>query len=231
MEILSTFIPDFFSLWDAAALALYGTLWFGLTRLIERGNARSTHKIMAEYRMRWMEAMLHRDPRIMDANLLGALRNGAAFFASGCMIAIGGVVALLGQTERMVLIARDLAQDIEITRSAWEAKLLFLAFIFIAAFMKFVWSHRLFGYCAILLGAVSQDPHDPQNISIARKAGRINITAARNFNRGLRTLYFSLALLAWFLGAGPMMAATLVTAWMVYRREFRSESRRALLSD
>ncbi len=231
MESAAEFLPRFFTLWDVLAASVFIVAWVGMTRLIEKpGEGRpSTHEIMAGYRMRWMEAMLRRDPRIVDAHLLGAMRNGAAFFASGCMIAIGGVVALLGQTERMVIVARDLTPDLEITRTAWEAKLLVLALVLVSAFMKFVWSHRLFGYCAVLIGAVTEDPEDPENQRIARKAGHINITAARNFNRGLRALYFSMAMLAWFLGAWAFIVATLLTAAMLHRREFRSESREALL--
>lgn len=42
-------------------------------------------------------------------------------------------------------------------------------------------------------------------------------------------VYFALAALAWFLGPAALMAASLLTAAMIYRREFRSDSRRALL--
>ncbi len=36
----------------------------------------------------------------------------------------------------------------------------------------------------------------------------MNITAARSFNRGLRSIYFALAALAWLLGPVPLLAVT-----------------------
>ena len=97
--------------------------------------------------------------------------------------------------------------------------------------MKFVWAHRLFGYCAVLMGTIGSDPEDPRNRSLARKAAAINVNAARNFNRGMRTTYFAMALLTWLLGAIPLALATLATALTLYRREFRSASRDALLAE
>ncbi len=233
MTSLDQIVPGFFTLWDLCALGLFGACWFGMTWLVERPrkDALSTAQIMARYRMRWMDAMLTRDPRILDGNLLAQLRGGAAFFASGCMIAIGGAAALLAEVEHLVTVARDLSQHLELTRIGSEVKTLFLILLLSSAFLKFVWSHRLFGYCAILIGAVSADGTDPANIRIARKAGLLNISAGRSFNRGLRQVYFTLAALAWFLGPLPFMAATVTAAAILYRREFRSDSRLALLRD
>ncbi|MGM0585194.1 MAG: DUF599 domain-containing protein [Pseudomonadota bacterium] len=231
MEPQADLLPRFLSWWDLGALALFLAAWTGMTWLIERPGARtpSVHEIMARHRMRWMEAMLRREVRIMDATLLNGLRTAAAFFASGVMLAIGGVVALMGQAERMVGVARDVLRGLEISEAGWEAKLLILALVLAAAFMKFVWAHRLFGYCAVLMGAVDGVEETPENKATARKAGLINVTAARSFNRGLRTTYFALALLAWFLGPLALVLATALTAATLYRREFRSASRAALL--
>jgi uncharacterized membrane protein len=178
-----------------------------------------------------MDAMLTRDPRIIDGNILAQLRTGAAFFASGCMIAIGGAAALLGEVDRIVTVARDLSQHLEVTRIGSEMKTLFLILLLSSAFLKFVWSHRLFGYCAILIGAVGNDGADSENIAIARKAGQLNVSAGRSFNRGLRQVYFTLAALAWFLGPVPFLVATITSAAILYRREFRSDSRLALLRE
>lgn len=233
MTPLDQIIPVFFTLWDLGALLAFGACWFGMTWLVERPrkDSLSTAQIMARYRMRWMEAMLTRDPRILDGALLSQLRSGAAFFASGCMIAIGGAAALLGQVEQMVTVARDLSQHLELTRIGSEVKTLFLILLLASAFLKFVWSHRLFGYCAILLGAVGNDGADPDNLRIARKAGQLNISAGRSFNRGLRQVYFTLAALAWYLGPIPFLVATVATTAILYRREFRSDSRLALLHE
>jgi uncharacterized membrane protein len=103
--------------------------------------------------------------------------------------------------------------------------LLFLA----DALLKFIWSHRLFGYCAIMMAAVPNDPADPLAYHRAAQAAEINITAARNFNRGLRSVYFALAALAWLFGAVPLLGATALCLAVLIRREFVSESRAVIL--
>lgn len=231
MTPLDRLLPVFLTLWDVAALAMFALCWFGMTFAVEtkRKRAPSTANIMAQYRLRWMEQMLQRDPRIMDSALLGHLRSGAAFFASGCMIAIGGAAALLGQVDRVVTLAQDLGDVVDITRAASEAKILFILLLLVSAFLRFVWSHRLFGYCAILMGAIGRDPEDAENLRLVRKAGQLNVYAGRSFNRGLRQIYFTLAALAWFVGPQAFLLATLATAAILYRREFLSDSRTALL--
>ncbi len=113
----------------------------------------------------------------------------------------------------------------------WELKLLVVILLAVNGFLKFVWSHRLFGYCAVIMAAVPNDPADPAAYPRARKAAALNITAARSYNKGLRSIYFAMAATAWLLGAVPLILAVLFTLAVVYRREFASQSREALLAD
>ena len=62
-------------------------------------------------------------------------------------------------------------------------------------------------------------------ITMAAKAGEIGVLAARAFTRGMRTTYFALASAAWLLGPWALIAATLATVAMLWRREFTSASR------
>jgi uncharacterized membrane protein len=55
-------------------------------------------------------------------------------------------------------------------------------------------------------------------------AGEINIRAALSFNRGLRAMYFALASLAWLAGAPVMLAAFVITLYMLWNREFSSQA-------
>src|SRR5687768_16446335 len=102
----------------------------------------------------WMEQMLHRENRIVDANIMASLQNGTAFFASTSLISVGGVLALLQATDHVLTAFADLPFGLTMTRLAWELKVIGLAVIFVYAFFKFAWSYRIFNYAAILLGAV-----------------------------------------------------------------------------
>ena len=221
-----------FSPLDAFALALMFVLWAGFERLVERQDARrpSVSVLMAQYRRDWMREFVTRENRIFDVNILANLRQGTTFFASASMIAIGGALALIGNPERLSGVAENLSLG-ENPSSVWEIKLLPVVLLLANAFLKFVWSHRLFGYCAVMLASIPDDPADPRTRARAEKAAEINISAARSFNRGLRSLYFSLGAMAWLVGAWPLIAATLITALVLWRREYGSNSRRVLLRD
>ncbi|MFB9148648.1 DUF599 domain-containing protein [Roseovarius ramblicola] len=213
----------------AAFLTLVGA-WAGVTLLIEHAPRRfpSTSNLMAQYRREWMVQFVARDPRIFDSQIIGQLRQGTSFFASATLIAIGGTLALLGEVERLIGLADDL-MDGTAPVIVWEVKILVIVAFLTNAFLKFVWANRLFGYCAVVMAAVPNDPADPAALPRAQKAAEINITAARGFNRGLRALYFALTAAAWLLGAWALLLAVAITLMVLLRREFASLSRAVLM--
>ncbi|WP_298974436.1 DUF599 domain-containing protein [uncultured Roseobacter sp.] len=216
---------------DFAAVALLFLLWIGIGFRIEHPSAKhlSTSLIMAGYRQEWMRQMVTREPRIFDAQVLGTLRQGTAFFASTSVIAIGGTLAVIGNAERLAGVAEDITL-IDHPTIVWELKLMVLTLFLTNSFLKFVWANRLFGYCAVLMAAVPNDPKDPDAYKCAEKAAQINITGAKSFNRGLRALYFALASAAWLAGPIPLILASLITVIVIWRREFASYSRKILLT-
>ncbi len=72
------------------------------------------------------------------------------------------------------------------------------------------------------------DPEDARAYPRAEKSAQLNITAARSYNRGLRSIYFAMAALAWLVGPTGLLLATGVTVLVLWRREFASQSRSAL---
>lgn len=219
-----------FSLLDLAALSLLiaGWLWIGWRIENPPAGRLSVSLLMEDFRRDWMKRMVERDPRIFDAQLAGNLRQATAFFASAAMIAIGGGLALIGNTEQLAGVAEDLIQN-SAPAFVWEIKILTVLLLLSNAFLKFVWAHRLFGYCAVLMAAVPNDPVHDLAYPRAAQAAEISITAARSFNRGMRSTYFALAAAAWLAGALPLGAAAVITFAVLYRREFVSQSRRILL--
>lgn len=219
-----------FSVLDAVGLGLLIFGWLGCTYVIENAPKKhpSMSQMMAEFRREWMVQFVTRDPRIFDSQIIANLRQGTAFFASACMIAIGGCFALLGNAERLGGVTEDLTFDSK-PLILLEIKPVVLILLAANAFLKFVWAHRLFGYCAVLMAAVPNDPNDPKSLPMAMQAAEINIKAARGYNRGLRSIYFGIASSAWLLGAGALVVASLAALAVVLRREFASDSRKVLL--
>lgn len=223
-------LPAGLTLADLIAVALHLGAWAMIGHLIEhppKGRP-SVAEAMREYRRGWMRQFTSREPRIFDSQILNMLQNSASFFASTCMIAIGGGLALIGNPELVSSIAQDVAMA-PIPALVWRLKILLVLILVINAFLKFVWSLRLFGYCAILMASVPNDTSDPITIPRAMKAAEVNINAARNFNSGLRAVYFAIGGLGWLAGPWALTLATAVVCWTTWRREFKSASRRAIL--
>ncbi|GAB4265757.1 MAG: DUF599 domain-containing protein [Pararhodobacter sp.] len=221
---------DPFDSLDLAAVLILTVAWFFLGFRIERTTSAtpSVTVLMGAYRREWMRQFVTRTPRIYDASVLGNLRQSTSWMASTTMIALGGLFALIGNTDPLISVAEDLALTARNARTV-EIKLLLTGLFLAHAFLKFLWSNRLFGYSAVIMSAVPNDPGDPLALPRAMQAAEVGIRAAVNFNRGLRATYFALASLSWLLGSWALLAATVAVVWLVWSREFASHSRAILL--
>lgn len=218
-----------FGLSDLLALGFALGLWLGIGLLVENPPAWrvSVSKLMERYRHDWMVEFVTRQPRIFDATMIDNLRQSVAFFVSASMIAIGGGIAMIGNPAMLLAIARDLTLPTEMAGLQLRVALV-VAFL-ANALLKFIWAHRLFGYCAILMAAVPNDPAHPEACHRAAQAADINITAAKSFNRGLRSIYFALGALGWLAGPLGLTVGAVVISLTLLRRDFASTSRQVML--
>jgi len=185
---------------DLAALALVALVWFALGWRIETTTSAkpSVTVLMAEYRREWMRQFVTRQPRIYDASVLATLRQSTNWLASTTLLALGGVLAMIGNPEQLRAVAQDLALGATSPRAVETRRLLTVLFL-AHGFLKFLWSNRLFGYAAIMMSAVPNDVADPLAFPRARQSAEINIRAAFNFEpRAAGVPYFAscLAVLA-----------------------------------
>jgi uncharacterized membrane protein len=224
-----------FSTLDLFALAWFLGAWavYSATLALTERRKRGLNSEMNRYRDVWMRQMLGRDMRMVDAQIVAALQNGTAFFASTSLIAIGGVLTLLRSSEEVLQVMAALSFGIRMTAVQWEAKTIGLAIIFVYAFFKFAWSYRLFNYMAIMLGAAppASENDTPEAKAHAERAGRLCEVAGRHFNRGQRAFFFALAYLGWYVSPWLLMVTSIVVAGVMWRRQFASDSRRALVDD
>lgn len=217
-----------FSTLDLAALAVMLLAWGGIGYAIETPPAGrpSVTTMMYEMRMAWMVEYARRENRIFDSQIIGTLRQGTAFFASTSIIAIGGVLAFAGNAEALESASGILGGGTPMLVT--QAKLIGIAVMLTAGFLRFVWANRVFGYCSVVMAATPM-PHEEGAADVARRAGRLNVQATLNFNRGLRAIYFALAALAWLAGPVALLVAVAATVGTLLRREFASHTH-AILS-
>ncbi len=228
MNLLAT-LEATFTGYDTAVFLLFLFAWLTTGLLAEHPPKwrPSVSHLMKDYRRRWMVEFLTREPRIFDISLIDSLRQGTAFFVSGSMIAIGGGVAMIGNAATLQGLAKDLTIGAEVAQL--RIKLIVVVALMANALLKFVWSHRLFGYCAIMMAAIPNDYTHPMARPRADQTAEIIITAARSFNRGLNSIYFALCGLAWLIGPKTLFYAVILTTAVLIRREFASHSRAVMM--
>lgn len=212
---------------DVVALLWFFIWWMGYARFAEqRGHqVPSLLSTMGQYRRDWWVRILERELRIVDTAIMANLSNSATFFASTTLLILGGLLALLGTTEKVVAVMQGLPFSARTAEEVWEIKILLLVGIFVYAFFKFTWSLRQFNFASILVGAAPPPKTEgEQDAGYVDRGARLSHSASETFNNGLRAYYFGLAALAWFVNAWFFMAATTWVVFVLYWREFRSST-------
>jgi uncharacterized membrane protein len=221
-----------FSILDVVALGFFIVAWGSYAYMTERSAVSRTglNALMNSYRETWMRRMLEREQRMVDMQIMAALHNGTAFFATTSLFAIGGALTLLRSSVEMTAIVADLPVGIQTSRTLWEVKAIGITVIFVYAFFKFAWSYRLYNYVAILLGATPppQDKGTPEAEAHVLRTARLFTIAGRHFNRGQRAFFFALGYLGWFAGPIVLMITTWVVVVVMWWRQYRSDSLRAV---
>jgi uncharacterized membrane protein len=216
---------------DILAIAWFAGAWIVYSIVIERTDKgrRSLNSLMHSYRDDWMERLIARDMRMVDAQVTAALQNGTAFFASTSLIAVGGALTLMRASDDILPMMYFLGIGSAPSRQLWELKMLGLIVIFVYAFFKFAWSYRLFNYFAIMVGAAPppEEKDTAEAQAFAHRAAHICADAGRHFNRGQRAFFFALGYLGWLLGPIPLVVTTTGVVIVMWRRQFYSESRLA----
>ena len=221
---------------DWLALAAFFAAWIGYA-MFARRRAEVQPSVLAStnrWRRQWMMQATQRENRIVDAAVIQTLSSSPSFFASTTILIIGGLLAVLGTTDKASELVRELPFAARTSTLIFDLKLALLTAVFVFAFFRFTWSLRQYTFGAILVGATPENKAlaDPlQRAEVADRAGRVLGLAAETFNDGLRAYYFAFALVAWFVSPWACMAATALVVWVLYRREFQSEVLRVLRQD
>ncbi|MCC6533639.1 MAG: DUF599 domain-containing protein [Burkholderiales bacterium] len=212
---------------DLVAVAFFLGAWVGYSRFaVWHGRrAASLQGVLDGLRATWAARMVERDNRMVDINIVRNLTRSSQFFASTTLLILGALIALLGYVQRAADVVSELPFAIQASNRLWDIKILLLVGVFVYAFFKFSWSIRQFGFCSIVVGAVPQPPKDARECAgeIASVSLLVSF-ASGNFNQGLRSYYFAMAALSWFLHPWLMIATTLWVVWVLYAREFRSRT-------
>jgi uncharacterized membrane protein len=214
---------------DWIALALFFGVWITYTWFADhsRWSDKSLPSVMNFHRYRWMCEVLKREIRVPDTIVMGNFVQSAVFFASTAILIIGGLVAALGASDKVLSAITALPFVSPTTQDLWGLKVVSAIAVYMYAFVKFIWAVRLANYSSILFSAAPFNAgnfNDEYAVELGKMIGLFGL----HFNQGLRANFFALAILAWWINPYFFMASTGMVLYVLYRREFRSKSLKAV---
>lgn len=218
---------------DWAALAAFFVGWIGYAVFARRRSTMqpSLLDITNQIRRQWMLQSTYREVRVVDGIVIQSLSTSPSFFASTTILIIGGLLAVLGTTEKASELVREIPFAARTSVLVFDMKIVLLVGIFVYAFFRFTWSLRQYTFGALLVGSLPEsddlaamgEQADAVRQAFAERAGRVVGLAAETFNDGLRAYYFAFAAIGWFFSPLAFAVATAGVVWILYQREFRSE--------
>ncbi len=213
--------------WGALCVFFFG--WSGYAWFARRRAATHPSILATTNRIRrlWMLQVTHREARVIDGVVIQNLSTSPSFFASTTILIIGGLLAVLGTTDKATELVREIPFAARTTALVFDLKIVLMLVIFVYAFFRFTWSMRQYTFGALLIASAPEARQfTEQQLSreaFADKAGRVVGLAAETFNDGLRGYYFAFAAIGWFFSPLVFMLATAGVITILYQREFQSD--------
>jgi uncharacterized membrane protein len=218
------------------SLTWFAACWIGYTLFsgFRSGKRRRLQDALYSHIKNWIGVLYERDQRMVDTSVIANIGRSANFFASSSLLIIAGLVTAIGSTDEAITFLSHLPFIQRIDRQVWELGILLMLLIFAYAFFTFSWCMRQWGFASILVGSAPLPDGRSGDVEGREQHGealaRVVWLAIYNFNLGLRAYYFSLALLTWFVHPLVFIAASSWVVAVLYRREFRSRTLKALLA-
>lgn len=215
---------------DWAALVWFIAAWAGYANFAHR-RAQSELSLLAatnRIRRQWMYQTTYREVRVIDGVVVQNLSTSPSFFASTTILIVGGLLAVLGTTDKASGLVSEIPFAARTSALVFDLKILLLMIVFIYAFFRFTWSLRQYGFGALLVASAPEarqfeKEDDEARRRFADRAGQVMGLAAEAFNAGLRAYYMAFAAIGWFVSPLVFAVATAAVLAVLYRREFRSD--------
>lgn len=217
------------------AFGWFLAVWIGYTLYAKKraGDTECLSALLYSYRADWMKNLLHRENRISDLALLNNLVQMVNFLATTNIFILAGAVTVLYSSQNVMELLQHHAFVAATTVEEVQFKLLVLVIIFVYAFFRFTWAMRQHTFVSILIGAA---PYVPAGTPLKRdeeeyaiQMAKISDRAGHEFNYGLRSYYFALSLLTWFISPWLLIPTCTLVVAVLYMREFRSRTLKFLV--
>ncbi|MDA0781462.1 MAG: DUF599 domain-containing protein [Rickettsiales bacterium] len=220
---------------DIIALLWFFVIWSGYSLFADRHKDVNLVTAMHKHRINWVNSLMRREDRLVDIRIIASLIQSATFFASTSILIIGGLFALLGYGNRAIEMIDSLPFAEHMNLTTWFFKTLSMLLIFIFSFFKFTWVIRQFNFTIVLMVSAPRIDDEKSSQEDTEKANKYikNISdmiynTSMHFNKGMRSYYFGLVGICWFISPILLMIASVVVVIVLYRREFLSKTLKML---
>ena len=216
---------------NVAALSVFAVCWLfyqpRLGLLSRRGGAAINTDLMV-VRAAWMRAMVGRDTRLLDGQLLAQTLSSSSFFASSNLILIAAAASVLfgGQTTFRNVSSLEVIKTS--SRLLFEAQIGLVVLALARGLLDFIWGIRQLNYVLAAIGATPEQGDRATLHAYSDVIGRLLNPALHSVNSGVRGYYFALAAAAWLFGPITFIAATLVCVGLLIWRQRRSPAAYAI---
>ncbi len=219
---------------DWLALIWFLGWWLGyhiFSRKYAKTNLR-LQSLLGTYVDDWARVLQQREFRVIDTGVISNLERNSTFFASSSLLIIAAVLTTMSATEQAIEVLAELPLTKVNTPDLWIFKLLILMLIYTYSFFTFSWSIRQYGMASVIMAGAPMPYEDAEaelRDQYSKSFSRTVTLAMHSFVVGLRAYYFSLALLTWFVHPVLLFVAAPWVFAVLYRRDFRSKTLKALL--
>jgi uncharacterized membrane protein len=179
-------------------------------------------------RLNWMEQVIGREHRIMDAALIANLERNTSFLASTSILVLAGLLTALGIVGSIDSVLQSFPfYEIKENSGFWvQIKILVLVVVYVYAFFALTWSMRQYGFASVMIGSAPSPEEATSQPTLKGKyiyaSAKVIDMAGHAYNYGLRAYYFSLAILPWFVSPWLFIASSTLVVIVLYMREFHS---------
>lgn len=170
-------------------------------------------------RRTWVANMLTPGNAIVAVQTLRNIHMAASFLASSSIVFIGSILYLVFNIEQTAGIVRGRG-TIAIEDYLIFIKLSTLMVMFLLSLLNFSLCIRLLNYLVILIGASPTTIEETMGMSAVDYIHKMFSTAGMHYTFGIRGFYYTIPLIAWFMGTWLFLALTVLVLMLCLKLDY-----------
>lgn len=170
-------------------------------------------------RRAWVAKIFEENTGIVAVQTLRNITMAASFLTSASVILIGGLISLLLNLEatQHIFIRAD---DGHITDQLLALKLISMIVLFVASLFYFSLCVRLLNHVGMLLGSPPSAIREAMGEDAVQFVYSLYAKAGRHYTFGMRSVYFLIPAVLWFIGPTPCILSTVAVGFICMKLDF-----------